>query len=227
MKISEEQHNFINEKLRCTGSHHSGILDTTDAHLLPIILWDPLAGNEISLSCKYHGVQLTDTGLWTHDKTLKSRSPRILYHTNTNVLLISKLYVCSTCEKEARRSVDAFVMAHHPYLLGQLPKVKIPLFHLFSKAGVTRAAYEFIVNLSLAGTSFHEIETCFERFHGFNIALHGNPDPVNSLKHQSPSWKLIKDIFMLDFRLRLGFYEDEMRKIKPESLCIDHTFKAR
>lgn len=227
MNISEEQHNFIKEKLQCAGSRNSGILDTTDANLLPIILWDPLEVKDITLLCPNHDVKLTDTGLWTHNKTLKSRSPRLLYHTDANVLLISKLYICSTCEEEARRAVDSFIMAHHPDILNQLPNVNIPLFHLFSKAGITRAAYEFIVNLSLAGTSFHEIAACFERSHGFNIALHGDPHPVNTLKHQSPSWMLIKDVFLLDFRMRMGFYEDEMRKIKPESLCIDHTFKAR
>ena len=227
MDISEEQHKFIDDNLHKAGSGCSGIVATSDKNILSILLWNPLAGHDVALKCPAHDIHLHETEHWAHSKSFKSKSPRLLYDLNENVLLVSRLYVCSICAAEARYTHDSFFLAHHPEVMSQMPNLSIPPFHLFSHSGITRGAYEFIINLALAGTTFNEIEACFQRSHGFYIALHGEPDASNYLKHRSPSRRLITDVFMYDFRMRLPFYEAEMKSIKPESLSIDHTFKTR
>ena len=227
MAISEEQHRFIEDNLHHAKSGCSDIVATNDKNILSILLWNPLAGKQISFKCPTHEIILHQTEHWSHSKSLQSKSPRMLYHLDENVLLVSKLYVCSACSKVARNAYNSFFSAHHPEILSQMPKLSIPPFHLFTHSGVTRAAYEFIINLTLAGTSFNEIAECFRRAHGFNIALQGEVDATDQRKHDSPSRMLITDIFMFDFRMRLPFYEAQMKSIRPESLSIDHTFKTR
>ena len=135
------------------------IREARNSSLLSIILWNPLHEPEVTLQCPVHkDEELQTTGLWTHMGKLKSRTPRRLYHVGENVLLVSAIYQCRTCGGDMEHDT---LMAHHPDILHQLSKVNTPPFHLFNKAGLTREAYEFIINFALAGTSFCEIQESF------------------------------------------------------------------
>ena len=228
MKLSGQQMEFINDNLhRASGLSETRIIETNDPNIMGIMIWNPLMEKDVVLKCPDHVEKLVETHLWTHSQELKSRSPRLLYHIGSNALLVSKLYQCSKCSTEKRHAYDAFYMAHHPEILSQLQEICLPPFLLFSIAGITRSAYEFIVNLAIAGTTFREIATCFDRTHGFHVAVNGKVDEIMDLKHRSPSWMFVQDVFMFDFRLRLSFYESEMKKITPQEIAIDHTFKTR
>ena len=225
MKLSQQQVQFIDDNLRnSVPQFQSGIVESKDPSVMSVLFWNPLCNAEISLHCPYHaGEKLTDTGIWSH---MRSKwPPRRIYHLGENVLLVSSLYSCTVCGKDIENSTHT---AHDAPLLSQLPNKYSPPFYLFKKSGVTRLAYEFIINACLAGTSFLEIVASFKRMHGFHVAIHGKGDEeVFNWKHQSPSNKLCEDIFLYDFDRRLKFYEDEMKQIQPKEISIDHTFNTR
>ena len=225
MKLSEQQVQFINNNLPDTSYQcQSSIVESKDPSVMSVIFWNPLSNAEISLECPYHvGEKLTNTGIWAHMRMKKP--PRKLYHLGNNVLLVSSLYSCTVCGNSIENSSH---VAHDAPILSQLPKNHSAPFYLFKKCGLTRLAYEFIINASLSGTSFHEISTSFKRSHGFHIAIHGKgDDEVFKMKHQSPSNRLCEDVFLHDFDQRLSFYEADMKKIQPKEISIDHTFNTR
>lgn len=221
MKFSSKQLSFIDGHL---GNNTSSIIEARDSSLFSILLWNPLK-DEANLKCPDHGRDLQDTGIWTHMRGMENRRPRLLYHLGENVLLISAIYRCPECGNEFDK--DTY-MAHHPELLTQLFGRHLAPFLLFSKAGMTRQACEMVVNATLAGTSFAEITTSFDRLHGCHMSIYGKPEEEEvNMKHSSPSYKLCEDVFMADFESRLPFYEEQMGKFKASEIGMDHTFNTR
>ena len=219
MKVSDVQLKFIDEQLPLlSGKDLSKLIEAKDPKLLSILFWNPIVDEEIILVCPYHMEILQPTGKWAKEGDKKP--PRLLYGINENTLLISALYLCPSC------GVTSPFLAHHPDLMDQLPLTKPPPFQLFLKSGVTRMAYDEIVNATLAGTSFSGIASIFERSHGLHIGLYGE-ETAQQDKHKSPSNDFIMAVFMFDFKLRLPYYERTMMEIKPHMISIDHTFKLR
>ena len=219
MKVSDVQLQFIDAQLSlvsCNGL--SNIIETKDPKLLSILFWNPIVDEEITLLCPNHMKTLQATGKWA--KMGDKKPPRLLYGMGENVLLISALYLCPGC------GATSPFLAHHPDLMSQLPLTKPPPFQLFLKSGVTRMAYDEIVNATLAGTSFSGQAAIFERSHGLHIGLYGE-EAAQQDKHKSPSNDFIMAVFMFDFKLRLPYYERTMMEIQPHMISIDHTFKLR
>ena len=219
-RLSHEQVTFIEQHL-CTKS--SSIIEAKDSSLYSILLFNPLQEHGAILTCPRHGHPLQDTGIWTHMRSM--RRPRYLYGLGENILLISSIYACSICGDDLDK--DTY-MAHHPDLMRQLSGRYSPPFHLFQSSGVTMQAYEMVVTSALSGTPFAEIETSFQRLHGFHIATYGRSEHINvERKHASPSRFLCQNIFMHDYELRRPYYEGQMKQIKPSEFSVDHTFNTR
>ena len=215
MSLSSKQISFIDSKIS-EGVHKEGdIIEPHEQDTMAIILFNPLEDQNLLLKCPYHQNEyLTFSSQWTYNCTNKAyASPRLIYSLGGNVLLISAIYRCSKCEKPLR--------AHHPQILDKTG-VKAN-FHLFQKSGVTKMAYDMVVNLVQSGMTFTEISNFFERSHGLKIA---DPNLSAPEKFRTPERKFIMDVFLKDFRQKLPYYEKQMASIKPLHLSADHTFKV-
>jgi hypothetical protein len=215
----------------------------------PYMLWDPLSqypslfmDNKLHCPlCHEDGVlsnNLLRSGEWYNGR-LPRLNPRIIFDTNTVVLLVSAVYKCGRGHE---------IAACHPHVLEILnTKTEIPFF-LTHKNGVTLPLVNLVEELADNGLSFEQIESTISRqykstYNHFaasfwrDVALsksQGVPNeksdlcfPSFSKQHfPNPSVFLLKDVFLKRFFQNEELYVNAMRSLKANWITCDHTFKS-
>lgn len=129
----------------------------------PFILWDPLAQfpylfNTLSFLCPTCLEDADKTDMKTHSFLSRTNhwfNGRLLYHTNSCILLVSCMYRC--CKGHD-------ISSCHPSILSSFPSsylFQIP-FCLFHKSGFTKDALHLVQKLVDEGLAFEQIEQLLE-----------------------------------------------------------------
>lgn len=188
----------------------------------PFLMWDPLVQiREASTlycpvcdemdnrkACLRRGSQ------WTTRARHRSRSPRLLTHTDCSVWLVSKIYICDQHHE---------VLSSHPRIIGKLPNVPFTLTH---KKGATMELRHLIVTLTNSGLSFANIcKTIRENFKHRQDYL--NILKVSAADDLPPtSSKFYQNVYVMELMKNYRKYMSTMQTVTGTWLSCDHTFKC-
>ena len=222
----------------------------------PFIRWDPLAQfpylfNTQSFLCptcledaektdkKTHSF-LSRTNHWFNGR-LKRYNPRLFYHTNSCILLVSCMYRCSKGHE---------VSSCHPSILSSFPSsylFQIP-FCLFHKCGFTKDALHLVQKLVDEGLTFEQIERLLElqyrdSFSIMELTFWGDYRLRSSQRIQEntnkfcfpsfsnqvfphPSNDILIDLYVAGFKLQEHCFAQAMSRLLARWISCDHTFKS-
>ena len=223
----------------------------------PFILWDPLAQfphlfDTRSLLCPLclgdsEKAALETTSLlkrtnhWFNGR-LKRCNPRIVFHTNTCVLLVSCMYRC--CKGHEISSCHSSVLSNFPVSYTfQLP------FCLFHKSGFTKDALLLVQKLVDEGLAFNQIERLFESQYrdcfssmeckfwcDYPLENHqGDQDIMKELRFfpsfsnnnfPHPSNDLLIDLYVAGCKMQEVKFAQAMSRQPVRWISCDHTFKS-
>lgn len=223
----------------------------------PFILWDPLAQfphlfDTRSLLCPLclgdsEKAALETTSLlkrtnhWFNGR-LKRFNPRIVFHTNTCVLLVSCMYRC--CKGHEISSCHSSVLSNFPVSYTfQLP------FCLFHKSGFTKDALLLVQKLVDEGLAFNQIERLFESQYrdcfssmeckfwcDYPLENHqGDQDIMKELRFfpsfsnnnfPHPSNDLLIDLYVAGCKMQEVKFAQAMSRQPARWISCDHTFKS-
>ena len=215
----------------------------------PYLLWDPLSQyhslfieNKLCCPlCHEDGAlsnNLLRSGEWYNGR-LTRLNPRIIFDTNTVVLLVSAVY---------KRCRSHEIAACHPHILEILnARTEIPFF-LTHKNGFTLPLVNLVEELADNGLSFEQIESTILRQYKStydrldasfwrDLALSMSQGVVNeqldsffpsfsTQRFPNPSVVLLKDVFLKRFFQNEELYKNAMRSPKANWITCDHTFKS-
>ena len=174
-----------------------------------------------------------------YDGRLTRLNPRIIFDTNTVVLLVSAVYKCCRSHE---------IAACHPHVLKILnARTEIPFF-LTHKNGFTLPLINLVEELADNGLSFEQIESTILRQYKStydrlaasfwrDLALSMSQGVVNeqldsffpsfsTQRFPNPSVVLLKDVFLKRFFQNEELYKNAMRSLKANWITCDHTFKS-
>ena len=210
----------------------------------PVIFWSPIeqfAGvicNKCP-KCRMNGdISPLVPVAWTSGESADHR-PRLLQGVESNVILVSRIYSCSSHHT---------VYGHHPGLIDAFThknlKSLVPLL-LWHITGFTSMLVEHIDHMIHSGTTMLELESCLvdkrarlfyiiqARFKDNNGNSDGFPDfDDDSMQfwRLSPSQHTIESLFLQRFWEREKVYHNCMSQLSISShqpwLSCDHTFKS-
>ena len=210
------------------------------AFTLPgVIIWDPLN----RLVCFSSGIQCPHCRLplkaryWKDGRNDKHDTPRELWDIDGKVLLVSRVYVCSS---------DHRIIAHDPLILESIPVPgTIPLL-LSHKVGVTLRLNEVIISHVIAGFTFSQIEQLIVQLHWNRHSklascyweeiqkgqVNNTVKSANVSSYQEfnvsnfPSRRLVNLCFVGDYANNEQLYATRMSLHSAKQLSCDHTFKV-
>ena len=203
-----------------------------------LIIWDPLSVFETltlwcpsCLECGVANQPLTATR-WK-DASTTCDEPRRLYGLTSNVLLVSRVYVCAKRHQ---------IIAHDPAILSQVKDtatINLP-FLLFHKAGITKDLNRFIISHANAGLSISDIQTLWlqtlydsygSRRQAF-FAANSNAAcsisfPEFEQRFQHPGEKVITSCIARNYFQKEHLYIERMcQHTSDKWLSCDHTFRV-
>ncbi len=211
----------------------------------PVILWSPQEQipflSFFCCKCPTDIKQKIEPVDWTcGHRTL--RHPRMLYCVNSNVLLISRVYQCSTGHE---------ILGHHPDMLGFITNHdlhSVVPFVLWYQCGFTRIFCRYIHQLLTSGIALQKCESILvqNRICDYHTCRHKAnqlkkllptvtlvnkiEECVHQLQTKAPSRNAIKGCFLYYFEDFEQLYDQKMRETSADSmnlwLSCDHTFRT-
>ena len=197
-----------------------------------LIIWDPLVTGLLESlwcpNCIDNGQnEVLKLTRWKDGKTACDQ-PRRLYGLSNDALLVSCVYVC--CKGHQ-------IIAHDPFVIGQLRNSAMVPFILFHKAGITKELQHFITTHANVGMTLSDIQTLWlqTRFdaHGEHkrvyLTEHGQnaESALPSLEWKQPGEKIIACLIAFEYYRKENLYTERMCQMKADKwLSCDHTFKV-
>lgn len=202
-----------------------------------LILWCPMTMHRLKIMCPKHHTTLKAT-YWQCKNDIW-RQPRLVYDMNGNILLVSRMYICS---RECR------FLSSDTQVLDMISNLIYVPFTLFHKCGYTDTLKEHINGQICVGVSFSQIQTSISETHGSyfcrklyvvckKILIKKGKTLSNYVKdklldemvqhylYTAPSSELLIDIFLDNFEKHKNVFEECMKSLTAESISTDHTFK--
>ena len=202
---STSMYEVFTPKERCYASSHC------------IIIFNPLNKTKDKLLCPndHETLQLKK---WT----LRSKgtySPRLIYGYHRNALLVSAVYICTSCKN--------LLLAHDERLMDQLGTDVFLPFQLFHKSGMMHDSVSLIMDLIACGMSFSKIEDMFLRSYirSWNQWFPHEEFPRCLMPFKTPSRRIISNIFVNDYKMHKQENYQLLHDISAQRLSVDHTFR--
>ena len=214
--------------------------------MLPVILWSPIETFAGIISndcpkCQMNGMKSTLVHIgWTNGKSADHK-PRLLHCVQSNVILVSRVYSCSSHHT---------VYGHHPSIIERFKHAKlismVP-FHLWHITGFTSLLIEEIDHMIHTGMSLNEVERCLSQKrirlfytiktqymemnrHNPKVQFPDVDDESMHYWQQSPTRHTIEALFLRRFWETEKVYHFCMSELSISSsqpwLSCDHTFKS-
>ena len=180
-----------------------------------LIIWDPLVTGLLESlwcpNCIDNGQnEVLKPTRWKDGKTACDQ-PRRLYGLSNDALLVSRVYVC--CKGHQ-------IIAHDPFVIGQLRNSAMVPFILFHKAGITKELQHFITTHANVGMTLSDIQTLWlqTRFdaHGERkrvyLTEHGQnaESALPSLEWKQPGEKIIACLIAFEYYRKENLYTERM-----------------
>ena len=199
-----------------------------------MIIWSPIEQfPNINFTCPKCSMNCTilSSIAWTNGCSSKYQ-PRLIHDVNSNVLLLSRIYLCSNGHE---------VYGHHAGLLNQLKSVNTP-FLLWHSTGFTTSFMDHINQLMSYGISMQQCEQIlkdnrvrlfYEILESYSATYNEEQLPdINDfyIWRDAPSRHAIAGCFLHNFWKYSSIYTSQMivGTVQPDNLWLscDHTFHS-
>ena len=212
--------------------------------MLPVLFWSPIEQYRQripTLKCQKCNQQCESATLQPHDWNYgqnEKRQARLLYCSETNVILVSRVYICRNGQE---------TNGHHPVIVNSPTLIALLPFSLWNRVGFTIRCTNRLRSLIRNGVFMQKLETFLkqnrleqffcrkQQFHQLNVAGYGKTFPMIDDDTQevnlwiaSPSRHSISNCYFHSFQ------EFKKKKVMKKMSCTsvrescwvscDHTF---
>ncbi|XP_067025755.1 uncharacterized protein [Acropora muricata] len=198
--------------------------------LLPdVLVWDPLShfSDKILLcpSCNDKNIHEALHPIRWKDGSNDYDQPRLLYGLRNDVLLVGRVYLCSSKHQ---------ILIHDPGILCQTKENFLLPFTLFHKSGVTRELCRFCTSHISAGMTIVDVQVLWQQtlFDEYGMCfLNEKPEGSESFpsflsKGSKVGQKVATAFYIQGYFEKEHLYQQRMCQMSALSLSADHTFKV-